>query len=121
MSASTPKTTCYSYIRFSNAAQREGDSLRRQTEKALAYCQRRGWVLDESLTLRDLGVSAFRGDNALVGNLRTFLDAVARGTVLPGSILLVESVDRISRQGIDDGYDLCKRILKAGVHIVTLS
>ncbi len=30
-------------------------------------------------------------------------------------------MDRISRQGIDEGYDLCKAILKAGVHIITLS
>ena len=35
--------------------------------------------------------------------------------------LLVESFDRISRQGIDEGYDLIKGILKAGVRIVTLS
>jgi DNA invertase Pin-like site-specific DNA recombinase len=113
--------TAYSYIRFSTPAQAEGDSLRRQVELAQAYCRRRGWTLDTTLTLRDLGVSAFRGDNALVGNLGVFLDAVKRGTVTAGSALIVESVDRISRQGIDEGYDLCKRILKAGVHIVTLS
>src|SRR5262249_9722328 len=33
---------------------------------------------------------------------------------------IVESVDRISRQGIDLGYDLLKQILRAGVRIVTL-
>jgi DNA invertase Pin-like site-specific DNA recombinase len=118
---STRRPTAYSYIRFSTPEQAQGDSFRRQAEKAAAYCKRRGWKLDESLTLHDLGVSAFRGDNALVGNLRTFLDAIGRGTVVPGSALIVESVDRISRQGIDEGYDLCKRILKAGVLLVTLS
>jgi DNA invertase Pin-like site-specific DNA recombinase len=111
----------YSYIRFSTPEQAAGDSLRRQTEEAEDYCRRHGLTLDESLTLRDLGVSAFRGKNALVGNLRTFLDAVARGTVPPGSVLIVESVDRISRQGIDEGYDILKGILKKGVSIVTLS
>jgi DNA invertase Pin-like site-specific DNA recombinase len=111
----------YSYVRFSTPAQAAGDSLRRQTERAEAYARQRGWTLDRTLTLRDLGVSAFRGKNALVGNLRTFLDAVEQGTVAPGSALIVESVDRISRQGIDEGYDLCKAILKKGVHIVTLS
>jgi DNA invertase Pin-like site-specific DNA recombinase len=88
---------------------------------AESYCRRRGWTLDTSLTLHDLGVSAFRGDNALVGNLRTFLDEVKRGTVKPGSALLVESIDRISRQGIDEGYDIIKGILKKGVRLVTLS
>jgi DNA invertase Pin-like site-specific DNA recombinase len=111
----------YSYIRFSTPAQAEGDSLRRQTERAAAYCQRRGWRLDTSLTLHDLGVSARRGKNATVGNLRVFLDAIKAKKVLPGSVLIVESFDRITRQGIDEGYDLVKSILKADVQIVTLS
>jgi DNA invertase Pin-like site-specific DNA recombinase len=111
----------YSYIRFSKKKQAKGDSLRRQTELAEAYCQRRGWKLDTTLTLHDLGVSAFRGKNALVGNLRVFLDEVKRGTVRPGSVLIVESVDRISRQGIDEGWDIIKGILKAGIRLVTLT
>lgn len=110
----------YSYIRFSTPEQAKGGSLQRQTDLAQSYCKRRGWFLDPSLTLHDLGVSAFRGTNALVGNMKTFLDAIKAGTVRPGSALIVESVDRISRQGIDEGYDLCKGILKNGVHLVTL-
>src|SRR5437867_425154 len=101
--SSTP-VVAYSYIRFSSRQQAEGDSLRRQTEKAEDYCQRKGWTLDASLTLRDLGVSAFRGDNALLGNLGVFLAAVKKGTVPAGSVLIVESFDRLSRQGIDEGY-----------------
>jgi DNA invertase Pin-like site-specific DNA recombinase len=46
---------------------------------------------------------------------------VKNGTVPAGSVLVVESFDRISRQGIDEGYDLIKSILKAGVRIVTLA
>jgi DNA invertase Pin-like site-specific DNA recombinase len=111
----------FSYVRFSHPDQAKGDSLRRQTERAADYCKRRGWTLDDKLTLRDLGVSAFKGKNAAVGNFRTFLDGIKSGHVPPGSVLLVESFDRISRQGIDEGYDLIKGILKAGVRIVTLS
>jgi len=110
----------YSYVRFSTPSQREGDSLRRQTEQAVAYCARNNLTLDTSLTLKDLGVSAFRGANAAVGNFRTFLDAIKSGRVCAGSVLIVEGFDRISRQGIDEGYDLVKSILKAGVTIVTL-
>src|SRR5262249_43400805 len=110
-----------SYIRFSHSDQAKGDSLRRQRVKAEKYCKRHRLTLDTSLNLRDLGVSAFRGKNALVGNLGVFLRAVRDKTVKPGSYLIVESLDRISRQGIDDGYEICKSILKAGVHIVTLS
>src|SRR5690348_4315741 len=114
-------TTAYSYIRFSHPQQAAGDSLRRQTERAEAYCARKGLTLDTALTLRDLGVSAWQGKNAAVGNFRTFLDAIKTGRVEPGSALIVEGIDRISRQGIDEGYDLIKSILKAGVRIVTLS
>jgi DNA invertase Pin-like site-specific DNA recombinase len=114
-------TTCYSYIRFSHPSQSAGDSFQRQVERAADWCRRRGLTLDSSLSLHDLGVSAFRGANAAVGNFRTFLDAVKTGRVPAGSVLIVESFDRISRQGIDEGYDLIKGILKAGVKIVTLS
>src|SRR5437660_720341 len=113
--------TAFSYVRFSNPEQAAGDSLHRQTERAQDYCRRLGWALDDTLTLRDLGVSAFHGMNAAVGNFRVFLDAIKSGRVAPGSVLIVESFDRISRQGIDEGYDLIKSILKAGVKIVTLS
>jgi DNA invertase Pin-like site-specific DNA recombinase len=112
--------TAYSYVRFSHPSQAEGDSLRRQVERAEAYCRRAGLTLSKA-TYRDLGVSAFRGKNALVGNLGQVLKAVKSGAVRPGSALIVESIDRISRQGIDEGYDLIKSILKAGVRLVTLS
>jgi DNA invertase Pin-like site-specific DNA recombinase len=110
----------FSYVRFSTRKQAQGDSQRRQTELAAAYCRRHGWKLSEQ-TFEDLGVSAFHGANALVGNLGEFLKAVQAGTVPPGSALIVESLDRITRQGIDEGYDLIKRILKAGVRLVTLA
>ena len=73
------------------------------------------------MTLHDLGVPAFRGENALIGNLGLFLREVDRGRIKPGSVLIVESIDRISRQGIDEGYEIIKKLLKAGIIIVTLS
>src|SRR5262245_16609817 len=111
----------YSYIRFSSPEQAAGDSLRRQLQLAADYCRRRHWTLDERLTFRDLGVSAWRGRNAAVGNFRNFLDAIEARKVAPGSVLIVESWDRITRQGIDEGYDLIKSILKQDVRIATLS
>src|SRR5262245_4840187 len=110
----------YSYVRFSTPEQSQGDSLRRQTELAERYCERKGWVLDGS-TYRDLGVRAFKGKDALVGNLGEFLKAVRSGAVKPGSALIVESLDRTSRQGVKKVYDLVRAILEAGVLIVTLS
>ena len=111
----------FSYVRFSHPDQGKGDSLRRQTQGAEQWCKRNGAELDKSLTLHDLGVSSFHGQNAAIGNFRTFLEAIGTNRVPPGSILIVENFNRISRQGIDEGYDLIKKILKAGIRIVTLS
>ena len=51
----------YSYIRFSTPEQMKGDSLRRQTEAAEKYAAINGLDLDDELTFRDLGVSAYTG------------------------------------------------------------
>jgi DNA invertase Pin-like site-specific DNA recombinase len=88
----------FSYARFSRPEQVRGDSLRRQFEATRAYCGRNGLVLDDSLNLRDLGVSAFRGKNAGQGALGAFTSAVASGRVPRGATLIVESLDRLSRK-----------------------
>jgi DNA invertase Pin-like site-specific DNA recombinase len=108
----------YSYQRFSSAELADGDSIRRQHDLAATYCHRRVWMLDGSLNLRDLGESAWRGDNVLAGNLRTFLAAVESGCVPTGSVLIVESFDRISRPGIGE---VVRKLLRAGIRIVTLT
>jgi DNA invertase Pin-like site-specific DNA recombinase len=120
MSKTTTTVTAYSYVRFSTKPQSLGDSLRRQADLAADYCERHGWKLSPA-SYRDLGVSARRGKNALVGNLGQFLKAIEAGSIRPGQALIVESLDRITRQGIDEGYDLIKRILKASILLVTLS
>ena len=43
------------------------------------------------------------------------------GRIRPGSYLLVEDLDRISRQGVDVGMDVIKELLRANVFIVTLT
>src|SRR5262245_55188896 len=87
------KRRAYSYIRFSAPRQAEGGSLNRQIFLTEAYCKKKDLVLDDSLTLRDLGVSAFRGDNVREGALAGFLEACRTGRVPRGSVLIVESLD----------------------------
>jgi DNA invertase Pin-like site-specific DNA recombinase len=113
--------TAYSYVRFSRPEQIRGDSLRRQTEGSEAYCQRKGYHLDTSLNLTDLGVSAFKGRNVEQGALGAFLDAVKSKRVKPGSVLIVESLDRLSRNQIGDALELFLGLLRKGVEIVTLT
>jgi DNA invertase Pin-like site-specific DNA recombinase len=111
----------YSYRRFSTPAQEQGDSLRRQTAMAEAWAERRGVPLDTELNLTDRGVSAFTGANKDVGNLGAFLRAVEDGTVLQGSWLLVENLDRLSREPVFEASFTMQSIVRAGITVVDLS
>lgn len=116
-----PKDTCvFSYRRFSSGRQAKGTSLERQTKLAQAWCNERGLVLDESLSLSDLGVSAFKGANVAKGALGGFFAAINAGKVPKGSILLVESLDRLSRAALPEAMDMLKDIVNAGVCVVSM-
>ncbi|MGY4605233.1 DNA invertase Pin-like site-specific DNA recombinase [Bradyrhizobium sp. USDA 4474] len=111
----------YSYKRFSTPAQEKGDSLRRQTAIAQAWADRVGVPLDTELNLTDRGVSAYTGANRDVGNLGAFLKAVEEGSVPKGSWLLVESLDRLSREPAADASFEMQKIIRAGITVVDLS
>ncbi|MCJ8149103.1 recombinase family protein [Shinella sedimenti] len=110
----------YSYVRFSTPEQMRGDSLRRQTEAAERYAALHGLDLDRELTFRDLGVSAYRGANADTGHLGEFLAAVRHGDIKPGSFLLVESLDRLSRQKPRRAVRVLEQLCEEGITVVTL-
>jgi DNA invertase Pin-like site-specific DNA recombinase len=124
--------TGHSYLRFSSKKQKKGDSTRRQTEDTVAGESAASWCARKRVRLsadnyQDMGLSAWTGANLDKGNakrkpadLARFLEAIERGIVRPGDYLLVEKLDRISRQGVDEGMDVIKKILRAGVTIVTL-
>lgn len=112
----------YSYTRFSTPEQAAGDSYRRQTEAAQRWAAARGLVLDDRLSFSDEGISAYRGGNVETDKgLGAFLYACQQDLVEPGSFLLVESLDRISRMSPRRAQRLLDDIVDAGVTIVTLS
>ncbi len=113
--------TAYSYIRFSSTEQVKGDSLRRQTELSVNYASTHGLYLDTKLNLRDLGLSAFDKSNLTKGALGHFLKLVEDGLIPHGSYLLVESLDRLSRDKVMDALSVFLNILNAGIIIVTLA
>ena len=108
----------FSYVRMSTPEQMKGDSLRRQLEKAHEWAAENGYELDD--TLRDLGVSAFRGLNRDRKALREFVDKVEAGEIERGSVLVVESLDRISRQTVIEALAFFLDVINAGIVIVTL-
>jgi DNA invertase Pin-like site-specific DNA recombinase len=120
MSVTPVRPKAYSYLRFSTPEQEKGDSFRRQSQSAIDYAVLRDLDLDEQLTFHDRGVSGFRGANAATGKLREFIRAVEDGLIAEGSFLLVENLDRISRQDPWDAMPLFQSIINLGVTIVTL-
>jgi DNA invertase Pin-like site-specific DNA recombinase len=114
------KPKAYSYTRFSTPEQAKGDSSTRQALAAERWAKEHNVELDTELTFRDEGISAFDGLNVERGALGAFLKAVQSGDVPKGSWLLVESLDRISRQKPRKAARLMEDIVEAGVIVVDL-
>jgi DNA invertase Pin-like site-specific DNA recombinase len=110
---------CYSYARFSSAAQAKGDSLRRQFDAAEKYATEHGLELDTPFV--DRGLSGYTGANRDKGDLKKFLDMIEAGMIPRGSYLLVDSMDRLSRLKPTEAANQLLGIALAGVKVVTLN
>jgi DNA invertase Pin-like site-specific DNA recombinase len=106
-----------SYSRFSNAEQSLGHSTKRQLEAARSYCLRNGLELDENLSISDEGLSGYKGHNVERGSLGHFLAEVKAGKIPAGTALIIENLDRLSRQGIDATVDLLKQLTACGIDV----
>ncbi|MDA7865690.1 recombinase family protein [Akkermansiaceae bacterium] len=111
----------YSYLRFSTPEQAQGDSTRRQRQMAETYAANHDLDLDETLSFRDLGKSAYRGSNADDGRLGDFLRLLEEDVIPKGSFLLVENLDRISRDVVRKAVRTLEDIVEKGITLVTLS
>lgn len=111
----------YSYLRFSNVKQARGSSIDRQLEYARRWAAEHGLTLDESLTMRDEGLSAFHQKHVKTGALGVFLDAVTNGNIPTGSVLIVEGLDRLSRAEPVEAQAQLTRIINAGITVVTVA
>ncbi|MFD1691590.1 hypothetical protein ACFSHR_08625 [Azotobacter chroococcum] len=74
----------YSYLRFSDPRQATGSSADRQLQYAQTWAAARGLELDETLSLRDEGLSAYHQKHVKQGALGVFLLAVDEGGFRPG-------------------------------------
>ncbi|MEP1445557.1 MAG: recombinase family protein [Paraglaciecola sp.] len=115
----TAKPLLYSYIRFSTIEQAKGHSLSRQLTYAKKVADEKGIELDESLTMKDLGLSAFHKTNIKRGALGLFLEAIDQGKVPAGSILVIESLDRISRAAPIESQGIVAQIINADITVIT--
>ncbi|MCQ4297466.1 recombinase family protein [Pseudomonas stutzeri] len=111
----------YSYLRFSDPRQAAGSSADRQLQYAQRWAAERGFVLDESLSLRDEGLSAYHQQHVKQGALGAFLKAVDEGRIPSGSVLIVEGLDRLSRAEPIQAQAQLAQIINAGITVVTAS
>ncbi len=118
--SAAPKPKAFSYIRMSTEGQLKGDSLRRQVDRSRAYAAKHGLDLDETTSFNDIGVSAFRSKNLKHGALSRFKEAVLTKKISPGSYLLVESLDRFSRDEVAHAQSEFLQLIKSGINVVTL-
>ena len=117
-----PAPKAYSYIRFSTPEQAKGDSYRRQREAAEQYCLEKGLqlVADKDYLFFDSGRSAFKGKHLEhTGQLARFLGYVQDGIIEPGSVLIIESLDRLSREHLRAALPRFLEILGSGIDIYT--
>jgi DNA invertase Pin-like site-specific DNA recombinase len=123
MSLNQKMVKAYSYIRMSTEVQLRGDSLRRQLELSKNYATKHGLELVDHIdgkSLHDIGISGYRGRNSSVGALSVFMDAVKSGKIEKGSYLLIESLDRLSRESIAPALNRFMTMINDGLVIVTL-
>ena len=119
--STTQKPRVYSYIRYSSPRQKLGDSRRRQLDATREWATKRGLEVDEGLIMQDEGLSGFKGEHKTKGALGSFLKDVEAGRVPSGSILVVESLDRLSRETVSIALASFLQLLNAGSSIVTLA
>ncbi|WMT13513.1 recombinase family protein [Serratia fonticola] len=94
---------CYLYLRISTEKQASGDGLDRQEAMLLDYVKdnavKLGLDPDNYEFIVDRGKSAFKGQHMEnTSGLGKFFTRLVEGKIKPHSVLIVESLDRFSRQ-----------------------
>jgi DNA invertase Pin-like site-specific DNA recombinase len=112
----------YSYLRYSSITQGDGDSVRRQTAATENWCKRHNVKLDSRRTYLEKGKSAFSGKHRRNGTaLAAFLDEVETGRIPGDSVLIIENLDRLSRENPWNAVPLLCNLVNAGISVVSLN
>lgn len=106
------------YARYSGSKQQHGNSVERQVEMAEAYAAANGLTVTEP-PLIDRGRSAFKAAH-IRGKMGQMIKRVASGDLGKGDIILVEMIDRMSREEVLVAWDQLRVFTNAGVTIITV-
>jgi DNA invertase Pin-like site-specific DNA recombinase len=105
------------YARFSTTEQAKGYSLERQLSEGRRFIEQKGWHLEKEIS--DQGKSAYHGYNRLEGaELYTF-EHEAKAGLHTGKVLVVENLDRLSRQGAKAAAQFIWSLNECGVSVAT--
>lgn len=107
------------YIRFSTKDQHKGDSIKRQTALGQSVAKARGYTITE--TLADKGKSAYHGRHREEGGKLYEIEERAKRGELAGKVLLVEAIDRLSRQKPLESLSLIRDLTENGLTICETS
>jgi DNA invertase Pin-like site-specific DNA recombinase len=111
------KPIAYAYSRFSTIQQADGDSKRRQESLTRAWPDSVNYKIEY---LHDAGISAYSGKNRTIGQFGVFLASLRSGQLGTKPVLLVENLDRISREELETAQSLFLEIIGLGATIITL-
>jgi DNA invertase Pin-like site-specific DNA recombinase len=92
--------------------------VRRQVEQTAKFCAEHGLGLVD--TIRDEGLSGYHGVNRSRGALGRLVQRIQAGEVPAGDVIIVEALDRLSRQLPRIAQEQFLSIINAEVDIVTL-
>jgi DNA invertase Pin-like site-specific DNA recombinase len=107
----------YAYARWSSLEQSKGSTLERQLDHCRKHIERAGWKL-ASDPIVDRGRSAYTGANITSGNLGAFADNLRTGTIPTPATLVVEELDRLSRQPADVMLSWLSPLVRSGLTII---
>lgn len=117
-----PTNLAYDYGRYSDERQGKGSSEERQESHFPEFCATHKLTPANDKPMFDRGISAFRGknfsENAALGK---FLKRVQNGEIANGSVLVIDTVDRFSRQEPDLLMNFVRQIMEKGIGIGVVS
>ena len=105
----------YIYARWSSLEQTKGSTLPRQIDNCTRLIEQRGWSIAD--TIIDRGRSAYTGANIQTGELGKFAERVRTGQII-NPILVVEELDRLSRQPADIMLTWLSPLVRQGLTII---
>ncbi len=104
------------YSRFSSSEQR-GFSAERQGSLGTQFAVDQGWTVEKIIS--DEARSAFHGANRFEGAALAEFEVEARAGLHRGKVLVVENIDRLSRQGAKAAAMLIWGLNENGVDVAT--